>query len=472
MKKTFLQFAPVNYAPKISSKRMGLQNFRSVAYRTDGNKIKLKEDGLEGDSLAFVKQLNERFAELPAAMDADAVKALVLEQMKAFVKEDGTPLFDITGLTKLMDPKDGALAMLKAQGIAIASLQGGKGAAKDLSLRGQIKAWQESDAVKGALSTIKSGSAANLPALDIDLQAAAKAAVTMTVAGVDAGGSAYIPTPDILPGVVDLVRTQPTFWDYLIKGRASRAVIVWVNKTNKQGNAQFIAEGALKPLASFELAAETSVAKKVAERMKASTEILEDIDQMEDMITNELRFEVMTAVSTALLSGTLSSTSPAGITTFASAYTLVGVHTSNPNNFDAIRAAVAQLRSLNFFGNVVVFLNPIEVANMELSKADNSGVYMLPPFTSSDGTRIAGVTVVEDNNIAVGKILVADLSKFKVLIYKDFTVAWGWENDDFSKNLITVIGEMRLHSYHSSNHAGAFLYEDLADIKAAIDSGS
>jgi hypothetical protein len=146
--------------------------------------------------------------------------------------------------------------------------------------------------------------------------------------------------------------------------------------------------------------------------------------------------------------------------------------TSNPNNFDAIRAAVAQLRSLFFYGNVVAFVNPVDAATMELTKAQDSGVYMLPPFTSSDGTRIAGVRIVEDANIPVGQLLVADLSKFKVLIYKDFRVAWGWENDDFSKNLVTVIGEMRIHSFHSANHAGAFLYDSFADIKAAIDSGS
>lgn len=426
-------------------------------------KLKLKTDGLTGDNLAFVEKLNALFAEQPEGMTSEQVDAAIkAHKPEGFITPDA-----------MKAEIDALKAILKTQGETITSLEGNKPAAqKDMSLRGQIKAWKELPEVKAAITAIKSGSAVPMPAFDIDLEAAAKAAATMTFATVNAGSSAFIPTPQVLPGVVDLVRLQPTFWDYLIKGRTNSAAIVWVNKSDKQGNATFIGEGVLKPLASFSLTTETSLAKKVAERMKASTEILEDIDRMADMIEQELRFEVMTAVSAALLTGTLSSTVPAGITTIASAYTLVGMSVSNPNNFDAIRAAVAQLRSLNFFGNVVAFMNPIDVANMELSKADDSGVYMLPPFTSADGTRISGVRVVEDNAIPVGQLLVADLTKFKVLIYKDFTVAWGWENDDFSKNLVTVIGEMRIHSYHSANHAGAFLYSSLTAIKNAIASAS
>src|SRR5690606_16756370 len=130
---------------------------------------------------------------------------------------------------------------------------------------------------------------------------ARKDPATMTFATVDAGGSAYLPVPQIDTNVIDLVRLQPTFFDYLIKGRTNRAAYVWINKTNKQGNAVFIGEGVLKPLASFELATEISNAKKVAERMKASTEILEDIEGFASLIENELRYEVLMAVNNALL---------------------------------------------------------------------------------------------------------------------------------------------------------------------------
>ncbi|MEY4931157.1 MAG: hypothetical protein RI909_1881, partial [Bacteroidota bacterium] len=46
------------------------------------------------------------------------------------------------------------------------------------------------------------------------------------------------------------------------------------------------------------------------------------------------------------------------------------------------------------------------------------------------------------------------------------------ENDDFTKNLVTAVAEMRLHSFHSANDEEAFVYDSFADIKSAIDSGS
>jgi hypothetical protein len=45
----------------------------------------------------------------------------------------------------------------------------------------------------------------------------------------------------------------------------------------------------------------------------------------------------------------------------------------------------------------------------------------------------------------------------------------GWVNDDFQKNLITFIGESRLHSYVPVNELPAFLYDQFSVIKSAIE---
>jgi HK97 family phage major capsid protein len=294
-----------------------------------------------------------------------------------------------------------------------------------------------------------------------------RAPITMTV-GASLGGSAYLPNVQVAPGVIDLVRTQPTFWDRLVKGRTKANPYVWVNKKNKQGAATFIGEGIAKPPASFELETESSNPKKVAETMKVSTELLFDVDAMYSMIENELRFEVMTAANAAVLTGVSSSTVPAGVTTLAVPYSLITIKTTNPTEADAIRAAIAQLKVFNFDSGIVAFINPVDGANMDLAKGVTGGAYMLPPFVSADGRRISNVLVIEDNNIAQGNLLIGDMSKYKISMYQDFFVNWGWENDDFTKNLVTVIGEMRFHQYFSSNHEGAFIYDTFTNIKTAI----
>ncbi len=424
-------------------------------------KIELNKDGATGDNLTLLEGLEKRFKDLPDSLTKEQITTEVRSALKGLMKEDGSLAVDFTKLQEILGEDDkGIRSILKAQGDAIAQLKvSGNQRVEDMSVRSQVAAWMEKN--QKAIDGVREGTRAELPQLQI------RAAITMTDAA-SLGGSAYLPRPQVQPGVIDLVRTQPTFWDRLTKGRTNANPYIWVNKTNKQGSAAFIGEGVLKPLASFELSTETSVPKKVAERMKASTELLYDVDGMTSLIENELRFEVMVAANAAVLTGVASSTNPKGVTQYASLFTLTtltGVPT--PNNSDAIRAAIAQLQVLNFGSNLTAYINPIDAANMELSKGSN-GQYVLPPFTSADGRIIAGVPVIVDNNIDVGYLLIGDMTKYKVLMYQDFYVQWGWENDDFSKNLITIIGEMRFHQWVSTNWTGAFIYDTFANIKTAI----
>jgi hypothetical protein len=135
----------------------------------------------------------------------------------------------------------------------------------------------------------------------------------------------------------------------------------------------------------------------------------------------------------------------------------------NPNNWDCCRAVVAQIRKAFIDGQIVIFMNPIDTANMDMEKAVSQGTYM-----GLNVRQVPGAIIVEDYNIAAGYIQAVVVDCLKTVMYKDFMLKFGWENDDFTKNLVTAIAEMRLHSYHSENDAAAFVYDDLADIKSQI----
>jgi len=350
-------------------------------------------------------------------------------------------------------------AAMRAQGEEITNLKAANATPKDMSTGGQIKAWQEAN--KESLDKIKAGhKGVTLEPLQL------KVAGTMMLSTTALSPVAYYAAQGA--EVNDLIRKQPTFWDTIAKGRTNLPAFPWINKTNKQGNAAFIGEGVLKPLASFDLVTETSVPKKVAERMKMSTEILYDIPSFETLVRQELEYEVKTAANAAVLTGVSSSTNPAGILTLAPLYTLTGVTTKNPTNADAIRAAIAQLNSLGNTGPYTIFLNPVDAANMEMEKAVTAGVYQDPGFATDGYKTIAGARVIEDNGIPVGKFLVGDMSKYKIMMYQDFHVEFGWENDDFSKNLVTAIGEMRFHQFMSANNVTAFVADTFANVKTAI----
>lgn len=330
------------------------------------------------------------------------------------------------------------------------------------SMRDVIQAWKEKN--QDSIDAVRTKTEQrNIPALEF------RAVADLTAAKLNAGASAFFPNPGLQPGVVDLVRTQPTFWSRIPKRRTNLNPLVWTYKTNKEGAANFIGEGVLKPQVSFELATEQSVPKKVAERMRVSTEMLNDVPSLESLIRNEMMYEIEMHANEAVLTATASATDPAGITTLASAFTLTTIEAGTaPTYADAIRAAIAQLQSLNFTSNITAFINPIDAANMDLAKSSDDGHYMLPPFVSQNGMTIAGVPVFTDNSIPVGNLLIGDMSKYVIWMVEDLTVRFGLNGDDFSENMVTVIAEMRFHQTFATNHTGAFIYDAFADIVAAI----
>ncbi len=239
----------------------------------------------------------------------------------------------------------------------------------------------------------------------------------------------------------------------------------WVNKKvpADSGAAGFIGPGIAKPGTSFTLEVEKSNAKKVAVSMKVATELLEDVDGMTTMIQTELAYQLKAKVNTTLMTGVLSGTVPAGVQTFSLGFTTSGLSTVNPNNWDCARAVIAQMRKAFINGPIVIFMNPIDIANMDMEKAISQGQYL-----GISARPIPGGIIVEDNNIAVGYLQAIALDCLKTLIYKDFVVTYGWENADFTLNLVTAIAEMRIHSFHSENDAAGFVFDDLADIKSQI----
>lgn len=420
--------------------------------------IKLKKDGLEGDNLKFMNDLEKRFEgiEIPVGFTKEQAEELytkaIQKELEPYIKMKEISMDKIKAL---LDDKDGVMAILVKQGEEITRLKaaGGSTVDKPESVRKQVEMWVEKN--KADIDMIKAGQKRDLPELRI------KAAITM-LESASLGGSAYLPNVQVLPGVIDLIRVQPTFWDRLLKPATKANPLVWVNKTNKQGNAEFTAEGAIKPQASFELSTESSVPRKTAEFMKISTEMLSDIDYLTGLIQDELRYEVDTSSNKDVLTGSGVAPHPKGVTLYGAAFALPSLNgVIAANNTDAIVAAVAMLRSLNFNGKITAYMNPIDKAQMDLAKT------LTGQYVNSVGVPV-DAEIVSDNNIAAGYLLIGDMSKYHIQMYQDFFVQWGWENQDFTKNLITVIGERRFHQWVSANETGAFIYDQFATIRAAI----
>lgn len=333
-----------------------------------------------------------------------------------------------------------------------------------MSIRDQVAAWQTRNAT--AIKTIKEGrSKQDLPVLEIEYRAA-NSPMTPANTATNTISISAIPAMQNGAPLIDLLRIKPTLWNLLPKGRTSLETYPWVNKKvpANSGAADYIAPGTSKPPVSFTLEVEKSNAKKPAVSMKVATELLDDIDGMTSKIENELQYQLDAHINSVLMgTAAASATDPAGIRSFANAFTTVGLATQNPNNWDCARSVIAQMRVAFVDSVILLLMNPIDTANMDMSKAISQGTYL-----GLNVRPIPGGYIVEDSNIPVGGIMGIAVDYLQTLIYKDFKVAFGWENDDFTKNLVTAIAERRFHQFHSDNHTAGFIYDELADIKSSI----
>lgn len=303
-----------------------------------------------------------------------------------------------------------------------------------------------------------------------------KAAATITrPTNITGANASRLPVPEYMPGMVAVPEKSPSIVQVVDYSGTSNATIIWSDEANKEGDAEFIAEGEIKPLHDFEIQPKVSNAKKVAVAIKVSKEMLEDIDFMEAEIRGKLEKRVRLKVDEKVFNGD-EGTNPDefdGITQYAAAFVAgpLALSVVTPNNSDAIRACVSQIEISSdtdrSFSPNYVFMHPGDVALMDLQKGAD-GHYVLPPFSSADGRRVYGLQVIASTRIPAGYVLVGDFTKSKVREYKGFEVTVGFENDDFRKNLVTLLGEMRLHHFISANEAVGFVYDQLSTIKTAI----
>jgi HK97 family phage major capsid protein len=207
--------------------------------------------------------------------------------------------------------------------------------------------------------------------------------------------------------------------------------------------------------------------KKVAAYIKVSKEMLADLSFVRSEINTELMEAIEQTIDNSLINGAggvdlngLLAVAPAfSAGTFAG--TIPGANIS-----DLIRIAKAQIQAANFEPTHVV-LNPEDVAKIELTKT-SSGEYTYPAFWDAN-MMLAGLTVVSSNNITAGTLVVGDFTKFNIKFREDMNMSVGYENDDFTRNMVTILCEARLVAYIKGNDVDAFVQSDIATDIALIN---
>lgn len=113
-------------------------------------------------------------------------------------------------------------------------------------------------------------------------------------------------------------------------------------------------------------------------------------------------------------------------------------------------------------------VNPIDFFIELVSAKDANGLPLYPQAGLFNTVTIGGMTIKPWEKIALGKIFVADMSRYNVANYIPFTIRIGWINDQFITNQFTMVGESRFFSYVKKLDEQAFVYDTIATVQAAI----
>jgi HK97 family phage major capsid protein len=266
---------------------------------------------------------------------------------------------------------------------------------------------------------------------------------TLTSLTTDAAGSVGDAIQNTrLPGILPLPQRRMTVRDLISPGRMDGNTLEYVKETGFNNNAGMVAEGASKPESDMKLDLVTTSAKVIAHWMKASKQVLSDVSQLRSMIDERLIYGLAYKEEGQLLNGDGTGQNLLGIIPQATAYS-APTSMADVNIIDVMRLAMLQAALAEYPATGHV-LHPTDWAVIETLK-DSTGRYIIGNPQGNTTPTLWGLPVVATQAITVRKFLTGAFKLGAQLFDRwDGRVETGFVNDDFIKNLVTILGEERL----------------------------
>ena len=221
---------------------------------------------------------------------------------------------------------------------------------------------------------------------------------------------------------------------------SGNALTFFVESATVEGGPAFTTEANEKPMMSFGDPTSVTVAlDKIASYMKESDEIIEDAPWLADAINNRGMYQHELAVESYLLTK-LSGTS--------------GLGTASLLTPDGIFKAMMTVQTNSGFAPDAIVINPTDYQNIRLRKDSNGqyygGGFITAPYGNGDVVEqpsIWGLRTVVTSAVSVGTCYVGAFKMGASVVRKNNGVVVDIANqneDDFIKNLITILIEERL----------------------------
>lgn len=406
-------------------------------------------------------------AEIKKALVGVATEATITKALKDAGIEDG-------GIAKIVKGLEEQGALLRKM-----QLEGVEGKAGDWK-ENISKAFNDEKKQQAILDTFKAG-AGKVDIIGGAHEFANKVVGNITTANVTttSGGNALLDliNADDLQG---MNLRDPWIEPYASVSRTAKPVYTYADFIPGDGDAAFLAESASKSQIDLDVAVKTVSPKKVAAYEIMSEEALTDIPRMDSEAKMLILKRVLLKRQDRILFGTGAGDDPNGVVGQARAFNAAswtGDKVTDVNLYDVIVALANQIYTTynytdeaSFYPNLAV-IHPSVLAAMKLKK-NEFGMYLFPQFqlvgANGQSINVDGITILPKRDIPAAKIMIGDFSKLRIINYIDYSLRMGFINDQFIKNLFTMLGESRFYTVIKELDRNAFIYDDIQDVVDGI----
>lgn len=293
----------------------------------------------------------------------------------------------------------------------------------------------------------------------------------MTIAGNVSGGN--VPVEQRLAGLDVLASRRIRLLDIVSRGVAQSNVISWVSQANKEGAAGGTTEGTAKNQIDFDLVVDSEQVKKRTAFIKASTEMLDDIDFIESEINNELLRELLKDVEAQVYEGDDTGNNLNGIRTVAPAFaagTFAGT-VDNANAVDVLTVAMNQIAIAEQDESTAILMHPSDVTALKMVKVSGTDKrYVDRLVTVAGNLSLDGVPIIPTTLVTADEYLIGNFEMATVWDKGEVNIEIGLDGNDFTENMRTIIAEWRGLVIVKTNRRSAFVAGTFSTDQAALET--
>jgi len=222
------------------------------------------------------------------------------------------------------------------------------------------------------------------------------------------GGPGYAPANPRTNIVVPSAQPRPVVADLIPQSDTQLQAIRYMVETTFTNNATAVAEGALKPESALAFTEQVSPVQVIATFLPITTQQLDDVPGIQDLVNQRLTLMVLLAEEVQLLTGNGSSPNLTGILNVSGLQTQAVGTDPGP---DAVYKAITKIRWTGFADPSGIVMNPTNWQNIRLLRTTD-GVYIWGSPADTGVERLWGLPVVQSVNMTLGTALLGDFRMY------------------------------------------------------------